>query len=571
MPESKKHLWKKTLPLGAIAAALAVSAALATFRLHDADGTVLGLVSFASVALGIASLCAGTEVPRPRFAMIPLLAGFLVLPAPVAAGIGCIATIAARGAGVAGPRTPGLPSVAALGLVWTALGLAVGRLFEAGEGAGASPWLAPGEGLSIVGLLVLYAVVQLGSRMTRGLLDGRPSPAHPRGDAASGTLELFNVPLAWMLAARIADGAWGEAVALTGLVSGVSVLMSRHARTIASFRRTRAELESRVAELATVHAIAREISSTLEPSRLFELIDRECRKILEVDLFLIALADDENGALRETHRKLRGEAATQGDSEPGGLVAAVARNKAARRVANASPTGPADRRLLQHPRARSGMAAPLVVDGRVTGVIAVESLRGEAYDDHQLGMLMTIAQQAAVAIENARHYHLATTDALTGFHSRDYFFKRLEEEHRRVSRYGGRFAVLMLDVDGFKTINDRSGHLVGDRVLRHLADTVRAKLRDADLPCRYGGDEFCVLLPETGLAGARTIAERIRRAVRDRAVELDGERVRTTVSIGLAMFPDHGSGPLTGLLRNADDALYRAKRSGRDRVVPYAA
>ena len=176
-----------------------------------------------------------------------------------------------------------------------------------------------------------------------------------------------------------------------------------------------------------------------------------------------------------------------------------------------------------------------------------------------------------MAIENARNYELATVDSLTGFCSRDHFFRRLEEEHTRVRRYGGQFALLMLDLDGFKAINDSHGHLAGDHYLKGIAQTVRDQLRDADLPCRYGGDEFCVLLPETELAGAQIIAERIRDAVSSRVLGSDGQILRTTISVGVAAFPDHDSGQLSGLVRNADEALYRAKRAGRNCVEPFAA
>ena len=217
------------------------------------------------------------------------------------------------------------------------------------------------------------------------------------------------------------------------------------------------------------------------------------------------------------------------------------------------------------------MAVPLIVEEQVIGVLGLECRRGGAYDDHNLSVLMTIAQQAAVAIENARNYQMATVDSLTGFFLRDHFFQRVRDEDRRVRRYGGRFAVLMVDLDGFKQINDTNGHLAGDRYLHEVASTIREQLRGADLACRYGGDEFCLLLPETDMRGARVIAERIRQAVRRRIVGGDEFVLHTTVSIGIAAFPEHDTGDLQGLMGKADDALYRAKRSGRDRVVQCAA
>jgi diguanylate cyclase (GGDEF)-like protein len=188
-----------------------------------------------------------------------------------------------------------------------------------------------------------------------------------------------------------------------------------------------------------------------------------------------------------------------------------------------------------------------------------------------MSVLATIAQQAAVAVENARHYALATIDSLTGLHLRDYFFRRFEEEYTRAKRYSGAFSILMLDLDGFKEINDRQGHLAGDRYLRALGAAIKGRMRGADLACRYGGDEFCVLLPETDLAGARPIAERLRQALAHLVVDVDDASLRTTVSIGIASYPEHDTGEIKGLLLRADQALYQAKRAGRDRVVPFAA
>jgi diguanylate cyclase (GGDEF)-like protein len=218
---------------------------------------------------------------------------------------------------------------------------------------------------------------------------------------------------------------------------------------------------------------------------------------------------------------------------------------------------------------RSVLAVPLLVGERVVGVLSLQSRRPRAYDEHQLSVLATIAQQAAVAVENAHHYTLATIDSLTGLHLRDYFFRRFEEEYTRVKRYAGAFSILMLDLDGFKEINDHHGHLAGDRYLRALGAAIRTRMRGADLACRYGGDEFCILLPETDLAGARPIAERLRLALARLVVDVEDASLRTTVSIGIASYPEHDTGELKGLLLRADQALYQAKRAGRDRVVPF--
>ncbi|WP_404384232.1 diguanylate cyclase [Caenispirillum salinarum] len=162
---------------------------------------------------------------------------------------------------------------------------------------------------------------------------------------------------------------------------------------------------------------------------------------------------------------------------------------------------------------------------------------------------------------------LATTDTLTGALNRRAFMARLETETQRAGRHGHDFAVLMLDIDHFKRINDTRGHAAGDQALVAFADTLRGHLRDTDSLGRLGGEEFAVLLPETGADGAATLAERLRAAVAAARVTTDAATFGFTTSAGLASFA--GDTP-ESLLRRADGALYRAKEGGRDRVVAAA-
>jgi diguanylate cyclase (GGDEF)-like protein len=180
----------------------------------------------------------------------------------------------------------------------------------------------------------------------------------------------------------------------------------------------------------------------------------------------------------------------------------------------------------------------------------------------------TIAQQAAVAIENARHYQLATVDQLTDLYLRHHFMQRLSEERARSQRYRSPFAVLMLDLDTFKEINDRHGHNTGDRFLRMTADAIRRSLRGPDIACRWGGDEFCVLLPQTHVEAAQATAERIRREIAALSSTLPG--IQATASVGISTYPSDFEGSLDDLVRRADQALYRAKREGRDRVAVFS-
>ena len=364
------------------------------------------------------------------------------------------------------------------------------------------------------------------------------------------------------------------AIAVSILIIAGQAVLSRLSHTQNAWHKANGDLTDRVSELDTLHAIGREIVSSLNPQRVFRIVDRECRKIFDVDFLVIALAGQDESSLKTTYRRGK-ERNPDITLQPvlGGPMLWVADEKRGRRIDNLQRESPGARfpKGLTREGMRSALTVPLIVEERVIGVISVQSERIAAYGDHQMSLLTTIAQQAAIAIENARHYQLATIDSLTGYFVRDHFFSRLAEEFQRVGRYGGSFTLLMVDLDGFKSINDRYGHLAGDRYLHSIAETIRNELRAADICCRYGGDEFCFLLPETNLDAARSIAERVRAAVAEKVVSDQGAVLRATVSIGLATYPDHPADDVPGMLRNADEALYRAKRAGRDRVEQFAA
>jgi two-component system, cell cycle response regulator len=158
---------------------------------------------------------------------------------------------------------------------------------------------------------------------------------------------------------------------------------------------------------------------------------------------------------------------------------------------------------------------------------------------------------------------------LTGVYNMRAFNVILQRTFRQAVRYGHPLSVLMIDSDNLKTINDAYGHDAGNLLLRHLVNRIREGLRSSDVVARFGGDEFIVLLTETGPQGAVEVAERIRRAVEDARLDLGGNFVRTTVSVGVASHPTGGV-DLAMLLERADQALYRAKQSGKNRVVTHS-
>ena len=164
--------------------------------------------------------------------------------------------------------------------------------------------------------------------------------------------------------------------------------------------------------------------------------------------------------------------------------------------------------------------------------------------------------------ESRRSRRLADLDALTGLHNRRYFHETLAREVARAGRYGRSLALVILDIDDFKAINDEIGHLAGDAVLSEVAKRLRAVVRSADIACRVGGDEFAVILPESSAADAEQLYHRVRRAVAAAPVEQAGHM---DLSGGIAERLD-GEDPPT-LFERADEALYRAKALGKGRAV----
>ena len=164
----------------------------------------------------------------------------------------------------------------------------------------------------------------------------------------------------------------------------------------------------------------------------------------------------------------------------------------------------------------------------------------------------------------------AITDALTGLYNRRYLYELLPRELLRAKRKGTPVSIIMLDIDYFKNVNDTLGHEAGDYVLREFGALIKKNIRDIDIACRYGGEEFCLVLPEAPLDIAQRKAEEIRIALEQRDLNYRGKPITITASLGVAVYPDHGT-ETDILLRAADEALYEAKGSGRNQVVVRAA
>jgi len=215
----------------------------------------------------------------------------------------------------------------------------------------------------------------------------------------------------------------------------------------------------------------------------------------------------------------------------------------------------------------AGLAVPLPGETSTLGYLTVFTrTKGHQYADDDVRQLETLALRAGPAIENARRFRearqLADLDALTGLHNRRYFHETLARECARAHRYERKLSLIIFDLDDFKEINDRIGHLAGDAVLSEAAERVRDVVRTADIACRVGGDEFAVILPESSIEDADQLYRRLLNAVSSRPI---GQAGKLFLSAGVAEL--RAEDDPTTFFQRADDALYRAKEAGKGRVV----
>lgn len=218
--------------------------------------------------------------------------------------------------------------------------------------------------------------------------------------------------------------------------------------------------------------------------------------------------------------------------------------------------------------AASRMSIPLISFGQTLGVLTLHSSKRDAFRANEMqSSLESVADICASSIQNA-HYvervkQLAYIDGLTGIFNRRFFELRILEEIERARRYGTTMAVVMADIDQFKKLNDEFGHLLGDEVLRQVSSLFHQQLRKIDVVCRYGGEEFAILLTQTNAQHALGVAEKLRRSVE--GWQFPGVPRTVTISAGIAAFQDHGTSR-DELVRAADTGLYAAKQAGRNRV-----
>ncbi len=219
---------------------------------------------------------------------------------------------------------------------------------------------------------------------------------------------------------------------------------------------------------------------------------------------------------------------------------------------------------------KSLLCAPLIAKGEVIGVINITNKKHDRlFNQKDLEFITSLANQAAIAIDNAKLYELATKDGMTKLYIYRHFYTLLENEIRRCARYKRNMSLIMMDIDNFKRINVTYGHLTGDTILKTLAVTLQETVRKIDIPARYGGEEFVVILPETDKEDAIIIAERIRKNIAKIVVKVnETQTLSPTVSMGVAQYTTDAQ-EAKELINCADTALYHSKHNGKNVVSTY--
>jgi diguanylate cyclase (GGDEF)-like protein/PAS domain S-box-containing protein len=354
------------------------------------------------------------------------------------------------------------------------------------------------------------------------------------------------------------------------------VVFAEYAATAISNARNYTEIKIAADEMTTLYEISLAIAAGVGLEKTTETVFRQLKDIIPIDLFYLGLYEPATQIV--SYYMYRGNG-TRIETKPLNLLErpSMTRYVIEKREKVHIPDFKAPGAMLKENQIipiagfelRTALSIPLILRGDVIGVLAIESEKANAYSDRQIQLVETIAQQATDAMDNAKLYErlqeLAITDGLTKIYNRRYFYLILQNEIERARRYGTPLSLVMMDIDHFKKVNDRFGHLIGDEVLESVAKLCKNLLRQADELFRYGGEEFMILLPETNADLAQNVAERIRLTVAETEFITKKGTVRISVSLGVAEFNPSLEGP-GSFVDSADQALYEAKQAGRNCV-----
>jgi diguanylate cyclase (GGDEF)-like protein len=322
----------------------------------------------------------------------------------------------------------------------------------------------------------------------------------------------------------------------------------------------------RARHLEVINAIARETTAVLDQEELLIKVCSVIQHRFQIGHVSVLLRDGDDLLLRASEGRFTACAGVGGRMPAGAGLWGAALSSGKTLMEDDVHASPEYVGFYQETRSR--MCIPLVSFGQTLGVLMLESEELASFHQEDVESLEAVADICATAIQNA-HYvervkQLAYLDGLTGIFNRRYFEMRVVEEIDRARRFDSGMAVLMIDIDQFKRLNDEFGHLLGDEVLRQVSSMFHQQVRKIDVVCRYGGEEFAILLSQTNQQHSLAVAEKLRRLVE--SWQFPGVPQCVTISAGVATFPDHGT-TRDELVKSADAGLYAAKQGGRNRVL----
>jgi diguanylate cyclase (GGDEF)-like protein len=320
----------------------------------------------------------------------------------------------------------------------------------------------------------------------------------------------------------------------------------------------------RARELKAINAIAQQSTAVLDVNELLSKVCALIQEHFQLPQISVLLKDEDDLVLAAHHGMFTPRIPDGGRMPAGALWGAALACGKTQIEHEVDPTK--DNPVFHE--AASQMCIPLLSSGQPLGVLLVVSNKQGAFKHYDTQPLESAADICATAIQNARYVErvkqLAYLDGLTGIFNRRYFEMRIAEEIERARRFGAGMAVVMVDIDQFKNLNDEFGHLLGDEVLRQVSSIFHQQLRKIDVVCRYGGEEFAILLSQTNAQHSQNVAEKLRRLVD--TWQFPGVPRAVTISAGIATYPEHGT-TRDELVKAADAGLYAAKQDGRNRIV----
>lgn len=329
-------------------------------------------------------------------------------------------------------------------------------------------------------------------------------------------------------------------------------------------------------QLTTLNEVGKTITSSLEIKEILNTVMDKISQILKPENWSLLLLDEKTQELRfeivvgEGADKIKDLRLKLGQ----GIAGWVAKEKMPLLVPDVSkdPRFCSKADSMSSFKTESIICVPLVIRDKCLGVIElINKIKDDSFGENDLLLLTTLADYTAIAIQNAiyleRLQELTITDDLTKLYNSRFMHDRLDHEIERARRYKYDLSMIFFDLDHFKWVNDNNGHLCGSKLLKEVADIIRHTLRSIDMACRYGGDEFVILMPETSKKNAVFVAEKLRNSIKETVFLKDeGLQIRLSASFGVATYPTDAPDKQS-LISKADHAMYEIKYRSRDGVA----